>query len=170
VFDLPAILKQIGKQILTLALWLGTVSLVSLPAPAHGQALVTTVVTNPLTGIAIDGLDPVSYFTGPEPRVGRADFEFVWNGVPWHFASAANRDVFLRNPEVYAPRFGGYGAMSLARGFLSKGNPRIYLVRNQKLYLFYSAGNRDAFQLAPEAAIANAEKNWPILSAGLSGP
>ena len=38
--------------------------------------------------------------------------------------------------------------MSMARGFLSEGKPRVYLVHDQHLYFFYSVANRDAFLLA----------------------
>lgn len=137
--------------------------------PIAAASIVTIIVTDPLTGVAIDGFDPVSYFTEPTPLEGKPDYEYYWSGVPWYFATAANRDVFIGHPEVYAPRFGGHGAMSLARGFLSDGNPRIYVIHRQQLYLFYSAGNRDAFMLAPEQAIADAEANWPALEAGLTG-
>ena len=32
------------------------------PLVARAQALVTVIVTDPLTGVAIEGYDPVSYF------------------------------------------------------------------------------------------------------------
>ena len=115
-------MRHIGKQILTLAMLAG------LALPALAQGIVTTVVTDPLTGVALDGYDPVSYFTESEPRLGSPDYEFVWAGVPWYFASAANRDVFMRAPDVYAPQHGGYCEMSLARGYLSDGKPKIYRV------------------------------------------
>ena len=136
--------------------------------PAAADSVVTTVVTDPLTGVAIDGLDPVSYFTEPEPLPGKPDYEYDWSGVPWYFASAANRDVFIRAPTVYAPQFGGHGAMSLARGYLSDGNPRIYAIVAKRLYLFYSSGNKDAFLLAPAPALKDASAHWQELSKGLS--
>ncbi|WP_323013863.1 YHS domain-containing (seleno)protein [Devosia sp.] len=145
---------------------LGGVS-AAIPA-ARAQSVVTLFVTDPLTGIAIYGWDPVSYFTEPEPLQGRGDFEYVWRNVPWHFATAANRDIFARAPEIYAPQFGGHGAMGVARGYVSDSDPRLYAVFKQRLYLFYSAGSREAFLLAPDAAALEGEANWPALSATLS--
>lgn len=115
---------------------------------------------NPLTGVAIEGYDAVSYFTDAEPKKGRPEFEFVWAGLPWYFASAANRDVFMRAPDVYAPTFGGHCATSLSRGYLSDGDPRLFAVHRQKLYLFYSLGNREAFMLGPDAMIGMAQTHW----------
>ena len=50
--------------------------------PALGQSIVTWVQTDPLTGIAMGGMDPVSYFTEPAPLPGHPDYEFVWMGAP----------------------------------------------------------------------------------------
>lgn len=153
-------MTQISKQILTiLALVLALALGGALPGAAQGPVLV-----NPLTGIAIDGYDPVSYFTEPQPLEGKAEYELVWEGVAWRFANPANREVFSRAPEVYAPRFGGHGAMALARGYLSQSNPRLYAIHRGGLYFFYSPANREAFLLAPDRAAADAEANWPRFS------
>lgn len=136
--------------------------------PAVAQSVVTLIVTDPLTGLGLSGTDPVSYFTEPEPLPGRSDYEFIWQNVPWYFATAANRDIFAGSPEIYAPQFGGHDAMGIARGFVSDSDPRIYAVFKQRLYLFYSAANREAFLLAPDAAGRAAEERWPDLSKNLS--
>ena len=163
-------MKQTCKQILTmLAFVLPLFGMVSLaPTPARAQSVVTLIVTDPLTGIGLSGTDPVSYFTEPAPLPGRSDYEFIWQNVPWHFATAANRDIFKGSPEIYAPQFGGHDAMGVARGFISDSDPRIYAVFKQRLYLFYSAANREAFLLAPDAAGRAAEEKWPELAGNLS--
>ena len=155
-------MKQTSKQILTMLAFV--LPLLGTAGPALAQSIVTTIITDPLTGVAIDGMDPVSYFTEATPLLGRGDYEFSWGGVPWHFATAANRDVFALAPEIYAPQFGGHGAMSVARGFVSDADPSIYTVYEQRLYMFYSAGNREAFLLAPAEAATKAEANWPALA------
>ena len=162
-------MRQYRKQTLTLSALAAALLLAfAPPAAAATTGVVTTIVTNPLTGIALDGMDPVSYFTDEEPQQGTPAFEVVWGGVSWYFATEANREVFVRAPEIYAPQFGGHCPMGLARGYLSDGNPSIYLVINKRLYLFYSTGNKDAFQLAPETAILGARAAWPELQKALS--
>ena len=165
-----SMMKQTSKQILTMLAFV--LPLLGMAAgavlPTRAQSLVTLIVTDPLTGLGIYGMDPVSYFTEPEPLQGRGDFEFIWNNVPWRFATAANRDVFKTSPEIYAPQFGGHGAMGVARGYVSDSDPSIYAVFKQRLYLFYSAANREAFLLAPDAAAIAAEANWADLSKNLS--
>lgn len=150
--------------ILRLALALVLVVAASVPAGALTLSLTTAYAVDPLTGAALEGYDAVSYFTESAPVAGRPEFEYYWSGVPWYFASAANRDVFMRSPETYVPVFGGYAAMSMARGYLSAGNPRIYSILAGKLFLFYSSGNKDAFLLSPRDAYQKAQDNWAVLS------
>ena len=163
-------MKQISKQILTmLALVLPLFAQVGgMVQPVQAQALTSYILADPLTGLAIGGMDPVSYFTEPAPLPGRPDYEFFWMGVPWYFASAANLDVFRQHPDLYAPQYGGHGAMAMARGFIADADPSIYTVFKQRLYLFYSASNREAFLLAPDAAALRGEEHWQDLSKTLS--
>jgi len=145
---------------------LGTVS--ATLQPARAQSVVTLIVTDPLTGIALSGMDPVSYFTDPVPQAGQSDYEFIWQNVSWYFATAANRDIFSSAPEIYAPQFGGHDVIGVSRGFVSDSDPRIYAVFKQRLYLFYSAANREAFLMSPDAAGIAAEEKWPELAKNLS--
>ena len=154
-------MRQTGKQILTI------VALLLLSGLARADEALPEFVTDPLTGVAIEGYDPVSYFIDPEPRPGQPDFEYVWSGVSWYFVSAANRDVFALNPTTYAPQFGGHCVMSLSRGYLSDGKPRLYLIEALKLYFFYSTANRDAFLMSKSEALKLASDNWQNLSKGL---
>lgn len=135
---------------------------------SHAQSIITYVQTDPLTGIAMGGMDPVSYFTEPAPLPGHPDYEFIWMGAPFQFANAANLAVFTRDPEIYAPQYGGHGAMSMSRGFVSDSEPLFYTVFKQRLYLFYSASNREAFLLSPDAAAIRGEEHWQVLSKTLS--
>jgi len=160
-------MRQLSKQRLTI--WsLGTLCLglfvffssVSISFAQTDRNFLAMYVTDPLSGSAIGGMDPVSYFTEPEPLMGKADYEYSWKDVSWFFATEANREVFRSAPEAYVPQFGGYGLAALSRGYLSSGNPHIYFVYNRRLYLFYSAGNREAFILEKAAMVNYAFDNW----------
>jgi YHS domain-containing protein len=131
-----SIMQQTSKQILTMfAVVLPLFGLFSAHfAPGYGQSVVSYITTDPLTGIAIGGMDPVSYFTEPAPLPGKPEFEFYWMGAPWLFANEANFEIFKRHPEIYAPQYGGHGAMSMARGFVSDSDqaaPLLLLFRGQ---------------------------------------
>lgn len=59
---------------------------------------------------AINGYDPVAYFTQGEPIEGNEQFSVSWRGVDWWFADVGNRELFQSGPEKYAPQYGGYCA------------------------------------------------------------
>ncbi len=118
------------------------------------------VVTNRYTGLAIDGFDPVAYFIDAAPKEGRAELEFRSDGATWRFRNEGNRAAFAAAPGVYAPQFGGHDPMALARGTATPGHPALWLIAEQRLYLFYSAEARAGFVRDPESAIEAAERNW----------
>jgi YHS domain-containing protein len=59
-------------------------------------------------GVAIKGYDPVAYFTEGEPVRGKEELSFQWKGARWLFSSREHMDLFAKEPERYAPRYGGY--------------------------------------------------------------
>jgi len=64
--------------------------------------------------LAIEGYDPVAYFTDAKPTLGRSDTEYLWQGARWRFASPEHRALFVADPERYAPQYDGYCAMGAA--------------------------------------------------------
>ena len=65
---------------------------------AHSGSQQATVATNN-ENVAIRGYDTVAYFTDGKPTPGSPDYEFLWSGARWRFASAAHRDLFAKRPE-----------------------------------------------------------------------
>ncbi len=130
---------------------------------ARAAAAVGPVVASPHTGLALYGLDPVAYFVDGRPVEGRSDVEHAAGGTVWRFRNAANRAAFIAHPDVYAPRFGGYDPLPLARGVATPGNPLLWLVHENRLYLFHGAHNRSAFAAGPAAILAQCDARWPAV-------
>jgi YHS domain-containing protein len=120
-------------------------------------------VVNPASGFAADGFDPVAYFVVARLREGKPEFETSWEDAAWRFANEGNRDAFVREPLVYAPRFGGRCPVALARGYPAEGNPRIWAVYDNRLYFFYSEQNKLAFEADPALSVADAQATWDKL-------
>ena len=80
------------------------------------------LAVNATTGLAISGFDPVAYFTEGKALFGRAEFELM-EGSVWRFNNEGNRGAFEKNPEVYAPQFGGYDPVAIGRGRSVQGIP-----------------------------------------------
>ena len=59
-------------------------------------------------GLAIDGYDPVAYFSQGKPLMGSEKHTYQWMGAEWRFASAKHLDLFKSNPKKYSPQYGGY--------------------------------------------------------------
>ena len=136
-------------------------------APLARAAEVGPFVVNPNTGLAISGFDPVAYFTDHKPEFGRPDLELRVDGYVWRFANVGNRAAFKDHPEVYAPRFGGYDPVALARGLSVAGHPMFWSVTGERLYLFFSAEARAAFLADPLRYIAAAKRKWPQVARSL---
>jgi hypothetical protein len=152
------------KSPLTLGLLTALVLCAGIIAPFNSQAADEPVVTNPNTGLAISGFDPVAYFTDGRPEFGRPDLELNADGVIWRFSNEGDRAAFSDHPEVYTPRFGGYDPVAIARGNSVAGHPLIWTVTGERLYLFYSEQARAAFLADPGRIIEAATRKWPSVA------
>jgi YHS domain-containing protein len=110
---------------------------------------------------AIQGYDPVAYFTDSRPVRGSEQFTHRWNGATWRFASAENRDRFAAAPEKYAPQYGGYCAFGVASGYAVKIDPQAWSVVDRKLYLNYDKSVQAKWQRDVPGYIGKADANWP---------
>jgi YHS domain-containing protein len=147
-------LKSLAVVLLAGSLATGVVSLA-----AGGEQL----VNRSRDGLAVDGYDPVAYFAAGTPVEGKAEFQFTWNGTRYHFASAANRDLFARDPEKYAPQYGGFCAYAVSRGYTASVDPLAWAVVDGKLYLNYSKRVQRLWQEDAAGNIRKADSNWPAI-------
>ncbi len=114
--------------------------------------------------VAIQGHDPVAYFSAGRPTPGDLRFSHHWNGANWLFASAANRDRFIANPAAFAPRYDGYCAYAASQGYMAPGDPGTWTIVDGKLYLNFSAEARKLWEKDIPGHIAQADNNWPGLN------
>jgi hypothetical protein len=133
-----------------------------------GAATSERVVADRYTGLAIGGFDPVSYFTDAHPLVGRPGFEVSEAGAVWRFRNEGNRAFFIAHPEIYGPQFGGHDPTDAARGVAVAGNPRVWLILGQRLFLFGRTESRDAFAADPSRVMREATQRWPGLQQTLA--
>ncbi len=130
-------------------------------APAHAIDPVYSA-----EGAAIRGYDPVAYFTEEKPMKGSAAHSATHDGATWHFASAENRDLFVANPEKYAPQYGGYCAWAVAEGYTASADPGAWSIKDGKLYLNYSKLVRARWAIDKDGNIVKGDQNWPGLRDG----
>lgn len=118
----------LGRAVIVLATWM-----------LCGTVLAQSVIaTEPR--VALRGYDPVAYFTESRPVQGVPEFHKDWDGARYYFASAKNRDVFGADPERYAPQFSGYCSSSVGQGRKNEGDPLVWKIVDNKLYVFGRSG------------------------------
>jgi YHS domain-containing protein len=114
--------------------------------------------------IVIKGYDPVAYFTEGMPVKGDPKYSYDWDEGRYHFASAKHRDMFVGNPEKYAPQFGGYCTGSMSRGVRNEGDPQGWVINDGKLYVLGTgAKGREQALSDPQyipSRLPAAHKNW----------
>lgn len=152
---------------------LGVLAMAAAAAFAGGVSsagVVTTelIAANRHTGLAIDGFDPVAYFTDATPAVGRPDLEVRHANAIWRFRNEGNHAAFAANPEPYVPQFGGHDPIAIARGSATPGHPESWVIVANRLYLFYDDVSLTAFLENPETAITAAVRRWPDVKSRLA--
>lgn len=117
-------------------------------------------------GLAVEGYDTVAYFTAGLPVAGKREFEYRWQGATWRFASAEHRDLFAADPAKYAPRYGGYCAYAVARGYTAEIDPEAWKIVDGRLYLNYDRDVQRLWEADVAGHVRAADANWPRLLAG----
>jgi YHS domain-containing protein len=131
---------------------------------AKAQSAIRVKEFNLEKGVAIQGYDPVAYFLQNKAVKGNKQFTALAEGVTYHFSSAANKDLFIKDYKKYEPQYGGWCAYAMgAANEKVEIDPETFKIVNGKLYLFYHSWvnntlnkwNKDEANLK-----AKADKNW----------
>jgi hypothetical protein len=130
-------------------------------ASAARAGLTQRIVVNWHTGLAISGFDPVAYFTDGKPMAGSPDFELHYGGVIWRFRNTGNRAAFAARPDIYMPQYGGYDPVDVARGLAVAGDPDLWIIAGERLFLFYDDAQRKKFLTDSARFIALSQRAWP---------
>jgi hypothetical protein len=115
-------------------------------------------------GIAIEGYDPVSYFSLHKAIKGKKEFSVNAGGIIYRFSGPEDQKIFKEDPSAYEPQFGGWGAYAMgSTGSKVEVDPETFKISDGKLYLFYNrffnntlkSWNKDEVNLKTKADI-----NW----------
>lgn len=114
--------------------------------------------------VAVHGYDLVGYFTESRPVKGDSRFEHRINGARYLFASAANRDLFAKDPAAYLPQYGGFCAYGVSKGETPDIDPQAWKIVDGKLYLNYSPKVQKIWEGDIPGYVVKADRNWPKLN------
>ena len=105
------------------------------PAPTQVPGQTKTLVNADANGVSLHGYDPVAYFTDGKAVKGDPQYHSKYDGATYYFRSGDDKAAFDKEPQRYAPQYGGYCAMAMAMGKLEDGDPNYLLVYEGKLFL-----------------------------------
>ncbi|GAC1670039.1 MAG: YHS domain-containing (seleno)protein [Candidatus Acidiferrum sp.] len=131
--------------------------------PSFGQG--KTLVNLDKKGIAIQGYDPVAFFTQNRPVKGRPEFESKYNGGRYLFASAEDKATFDANPAKYEPQFGGFCAFGASEGHAAPVKIEAFQIVDGRLLMQYDLGVKKDFNKDQQGNLQKADKNWPSIVA-----
>ncbi len=94
----------------------------------------TTIYTDK-SGQALQGHDPVAYFTVGAPTKGSPSIRRDWGGATWLFSTEEHRDLFDADPQKYAPAFGGHCAVAQVAGVDLRGSAKRWRIKDGRLYV-----------------------------------
>jgi YHS domain-containing protein len=138
--------------------------IVAQTACIHAQKFINRDYNVTKDGIAIQGYDPVAYFTANKAMKGDTAYSVEFEAATYCFANADNKVTFLKSPAKYAPIYGGWCAYAMGEtGKKVEINPETFKILDGKLYLFYNAKKMNTLTLwnKNEAALKiKAEERW----------
>src|SRR5208283_4992763 len=114
-------------------------------------------------GVAIQGYDPVAFFTDNRPVKGNPQFQSDYHGAKYYFTSAEHKAAFDEKPAKYEPQFGGYCAYGASRGHKAPVKIEAWQIVDGRLLMQYDLGVKDDFNKDQQNNLSKADRNWPGL-------
>jgi YHS domain-containing protein len=115
------------------------------------------------SGVAIQGYDPIAFFSDHHPMMGKPEFTSHADGATYYFASKEHKALFDKDPMKYEPCFGGYCAYGVSHNKLAHVDVEAFQIVDGKLYMQYSKSVRDSFNEDQKGNLGKANQNWPSL-------
>ena len=91
----------------------------------------------------------------------------MWRKLRWRFASGEHRDLFIKDPQRYAPQYDGYcamGAADQAAAHKDTVDPEAWAIVDGKLYLVHTRYWLEKWREKAEEYIKQADKDWQALA------
>jgi YHS domain-containing protein len=103
----------------------------------------------------------VSYFRADGvPQKGTEQFKVQHDGVTYLFANAENVKAFKSAPASFAPQYGGHCAWAMSRGSLAPGDPKLYKIVDDKLYLNFNSQVQQTWLKDVSGFVSKADAAW----------
>ena len=122
-------------------------------------------------GVVLGGYDVVAYHTQGQPVQGGSELAARHEGGTFYFSNRENLAAFEKEPDRYAPRFGGFCAFGVA---VNKAkvpvDPATFKIQNGELLLFFNdmyegkkVNTRPMWEENADKLYQDAIAAWPTL-------
>jgi YHS domain-containing protein len=135
-----------------------------LNSKSYAQQATRVAQFNIEKGIAIQGYDPVAYFTLNKAVKGKKELAVAAEGVTYYFSTAENKELFRKDFKKYEPQYGGWCAYAMgATGEKVEIDPETFKIVAGKLYLFYHSWTNNTlnkWNKAEASLKSKADASW----------
>ena len=123
---------------------------------------------NITNGLAARGYDLVTIIENEKPKKGNKDISHQFEGAIYQFNSDTNNKRFIKNPNKYLPQYGGFCSIAMSEGVLVDANPKSFIIKDNKLFLFFSKyfmliDTRKQWRVNPIELKKLADEHWELL-------
>ncbi len=149
--------RQLGFGLLALT----ALTPIMAPRPAWSEAGDHVDLNLTESGVAVNGFDPVAYFTDGRPVMGSPQIAHRYKGATYYFANDANRQAFIDDPDMFMPAYGGFCAYGVRTGRKFQIDPYAWRIVDDRLYLLLNPGTQVIWELQRGDNIRIADAIWP---------
>jgi YHS domain-containing protein len=139
---------------------LAVVAALAFSGAVHAEKV---LINTDKTGLALQGYDPVAYFTDGKPVKGDAKITASYRGATYRFASAEHKALFEKDPAKYEPQFGGYCGYAASINKISPISPEYWQILDGRLVLQHNNKALTLWKQDVPGNLKKADANWPGL-------
>ena len=110
--------------------------------------------------VGAGGYDLASYHQDNGPLRGNGNHLVEHDGVAYLFSNETNKEAFEANPSGFLPQYGGYCAFGVAKGKKFVGDPEVWSIVNDKLYLNLDSDVQKLWRADTAGHIEDANEKW----------
>lgn len=113
------------------------------------------------SGVALDGYDPVAFFTDRKPVRGDPALRSIYHDAIYQFASPAHKAMFDAAPASFEPQFGGYCAYAASIDAVSPIDVQYWEIVDGRLLLQHNQKAWDLWHQDAPGNLVKADRHWP---------
>ena len=150
--------------ILATAALAATATLAATAARAADMMDTPNLVNVDAKGLALEGYDPVAFFTEGRPIRGVDQFTSAYRGATYHFVTAAHKQMFDKDPAKYEPQFGGFCAYAVSIGKTASVEIDTWSIVDGRLLLQHNDKAVRLWKEDVKGNLAKADHYWPAVA------